>query len=301
MKECGCRSSLPERVKGEKAMRAFCVLAVVVAVLSAAVAQGSWERALKQAKTERKFVLAYFADPNCFTCQRYMAQTVDNPSLRPLLQRFVVIKLDAAKEQKRLLTYMPQWRGTLPVLVILDSNGKLVDLVLGHLNADAFEAFLKAFLQGKRTDTVEQRLKAKPNDLPTLYEAAVWFLERGDGQRGLPLAQKVLQMDADNRKGYYAPMRLHLGLYYTMHQTRLAHRAIDEFRTVFQRFPNTREAEEARFYLAVTHLALGQDAEARKWLNEVVKRSKSPLLREKAQKLLRFLDTEPPADLRRGE
>jgi len=94
---------------------------------------------------------------------------------------------------------------------------------------------------------------------------------------------------------------LHLGLYYVTHHTRLAHRALDEFRFLIEKFPNTREAEEARFYLAVTHLALGQDSEARRWLNEVLRISHSATLKAQARKLLRFLDTEPPADLRRGD
>lgn len=272
-----------------------------IALLSVAVAQDDWANALKRAKAERKYVLAYFADPECFTCQRYTVQTVDNPTLQSLLRRFVVVKLDATKEQKRLKGLVPNFKEILPVTVIADSKGKVADFIVGHLNTDAFAAFLKAFLKGKRTDTVERQLKAKPNDLPTLYEAAVWFLERGDGQRGLPLAQKVLQMDPENRKGYYAPMRLHLGLYYVTHHTRLAHRALDEFRFLIEKFPNTREAEEARFYLAVTHLALGQDSEARRWLNEVLRISHSATLKAQARKLLRFLDTEPPADLRRGD
>lgn len=283
-------------------MRAAIFWALVLVVIpSFGMAQSSWDEALKKAKAEGKFLLAYFTDPDCFTCQRYMAQTVDNPALRRELQRFVVVKLDAKKEQKRVLTFFPNWKGVLPILVFADGNGKVVDFVVGHLNTEAFRSLLNAFLAGKRTDTIERRLKAKPNDLATLYEAAVWFLERGDGQRGLPLAQKVLQMDLDNRKGYYAAMRLHLGLYYATHQTALAHRAIDEFRAVLTRFPKSKEAEEARFYLGVTHLALGQDTEARRYLTEVVQRSKLPLLREKAKKLLHFLHTEPPADLRRGE
>lgn len=292
-----------EPSRGQNEMRNFFVTVLVGAIVASVVAQNEWTNALKRAKSERKYVLAYFADPECFTCQRYMAQTIDNPQLQPLLSRFVVVKMDAVKEVKKLREFLPKMEEPfpLPVIVIADSNGKVVDLVVGHLNADALTAFLKAFLKGKRTDTVEKQLKAKPNDLPTLYEAAVWFLERGDGQRGLPLAQKVLQLDPDNRKGYYAPMRLHLGLYYSTHRTRLAHKAIDEFREVIKRFPNTREAEEARFYLAVTHLALGQDAEAKKMLQEVLRTSKSALLKEQAKKLLRFLETEPPADLRRGE
>lgn len=284
-------------------MRTVFVATLIGAIAAFVVAQSEWDKALKRAKSERKYVLAYFADPECFTCQRYMAQTVDNPQLAPLLRRFVVVKMDAVKEVQRLRKFLPGWSEPfpLPVTVIVDGNGKLVDLIVGHLNSDAFSAFLRAFLRGKRTDTVEKQLKAKPNDLPTLYEAAVWFLERGDGRRGLPLAQKVLSLDPDNRKGYYAPMRLHLGLYYSTHHTRLAHKAIDEFREVIKRFPNTREAEEARFYLAVTHLALGQDADAERMLQEVLRTSKSKLLREHAQKLLRFLETEPPADLWRGE
>ncbi|MCX7642218.1 MAG: thioredoxin family protein [Armatimonadetes bacterium] len=284
-------------------MRFFLSAVLIGAVVVSVYAQGAWENALKRAKSERKYVLAYFADPECFTCQRYMAQTIDNPQLSPLLRRFVTVKMDAVKEAQKLLDFLPKWKEPfpLPIVVITDSNGKLVDLVMGHLGADAFEAFLKAFLKGKRTDTVEKQLEAKPNDLSTLYEAAVWFLERGDGRRGLPLAQKVLRLDPDNRKGYYAPMRLHLGLYYSIHHTRLAHKAIDEFREVIRRFPNTREAEEARFYLAVTHLALGQDGEAMKMLKEFLRTSKSSQLKEHARKLLRFLETEPPADLRRGE
>ncbi|MCS7185442.1 MAG: tetratricopeptide repeat protein [Armatimonadetes bacterium] len=284
-------------------MRAFLSAVLVGSIVASVSAQGVWENALKRAKSERKYVLAHFADPECFTCQRYMAQTVDNPQLSPLLRHFITVKMDAVKEVQKLREFLPKWKEPfpLPVTVIVDSNGKLVDLIVGHLNADAFAAFLKAFLKGKRTDTVEKQLKEKPKDLSTLYEAAVWFLERGDGRRGLPLAQKVLQLDPDNRKGYYAPMRLHLGLYYSTHHTQLAHKAIDEFREVIKRFPNTREAEEARFYLAVTHLALGQDADAKKMLQEILRTSKSALLKEHARRLLRFLETEPPADLRRGE
>jgi len=284
-------------------MKGFSSALLVVAMVASVSAQSTWENALKRAKSERKYVLAYFADPECFTCQRYMSQTIDNPQLAPLLRRFVTIKMDAVKEVQKLRQFLPKWSEPfpLPVIVIVDGNGKLIDLVVGHLNSDAFSAFLKAFLKGKRTDTVEKQLKAKPNDLATLYEAAVWFLERGDGRSGLPLAQKVLQLDPDNSKGYHAPMRLHLGLYYSTHRTRLAHKAIDEFREVVNRFPKTREAEEARFYLAVTHLALGQDSEAKKMLQEVLRTSKSALLKEQARKLLRFLETEPPADLRRGE
>lgn len=284
-------------------MRGILSLVLAGMTVAACNAEDVWTSALKKAKSERKHVLAYFADAECFTCQRYMAQTIDNPQLKPLLRSFVVVKLNAAKEQERLRKFFPKLQEPipLPVVVITDSGGKVADLIVGHLNSDAFAAFLKAFLSGKRTDTVEKRLKEKPNDLTALYEAAVWFLERGDGTRGLPLAEKVLRLDPDNRKGYYAPMKLHLGLYYSTHHTRLAHKAIDEFRDVIRRFPNTREAEEARFYLSATYLALGQDKEAKRMLNEFLKTSKSPLLREQAKKLLRFLETEPPADLRRGE
>jgi len=86
----------------------LCAILLSVAVVEIA-AQNDWANALKRAKSERKYVLAYFADPECFTCQRYMAQTVDNPQLSPLLRRFVVVKVDAAKEQKRLKEFLPQW------------------------------------------------------------------------------------------------------------------------------------------------------------------------------------------------
>lgn len=266
-------------------------------------AQSEWENAIKKAKSERKYVLAYFSDPNCFTCQRYSAQTIDNPQLSSLLKRFVVVKLNPEKEKQKLKEFLPK-RGELsplPIIVITDSEGKLADLIVGHLNADAFAAFLRAFLAGKRTDTVERRLKANPNDPETVYEAAVWFLERGDGRRGLPLAERLFKVDPKNQKGFHASMRLHLGLYFATHKAKLAHRAIEEFREVINRFPNTKEAEEARFYLAVTHLALGQDKESKEALKDFLRTSKSEKLRQQAQKLLRFLETHPPADLRKGE
>ncbi len=284
-------------------MRNFFTAVLAGAMVASIAAQNEWTSALRRAKSERKYVLAYFADPECFTCQRYASQTVDNPQLSNLLRRFVVVKLNPEKEKQRLLNFLPQHDELppLPVIVITDSHGKLSDLIVGHLNTDAFAAFLRAFLSGKRTDTVERKLKANPNDPATVYEGAVWFLERGDGRRGLPLAEKLFRLDPDNRKGFHAPMRLHLGLYFATHRARLAHRAIDEFREVINRFPNTREAEEARFYLAVTHLALGQDNDAKKVLKEVLRLSKSAKLRQKAQKLLTFLETQPPADLRKGE
>lgn len=281
-------------------MRIWSLVLGIFTMASMAMAQSNWDAGLKKAKAERKFVLAYFTDPECFLCQRYASQTVGNPSLAPMLKRFVVVKMDVNREKKRLQGWLPNREVILPVMVITDSKGKLSDYVIGHLNADAFAAYLKAFLQGKRSDTVERKLKQNPNDLPTLYEAAVWYLERGEGTKGMPLAKRVLKMDADNRKGYYAPMRVHIGLFYATRRIHIAHLAIDEFRDVVERFPKTKAAEEARFYLAATHLALGQDAEAKRWLKEVLKTSKSPILLKNAQKLLRFLEKEPPADLRRG-
>lgn len=289
--------------KGEKEMRAICGIIFISLFAVELFAQRDWENAIKRAKAERKYVLAYFYDPECFVCQRYASQTVDNPQLASLLRKFVVVKFNSEKERQKLRELLPRQNEPflLPVTVIADSKGKVADLIVGHLNADAFAAFLKAFLSGKRTDAVEHKLKANPNDPATVYEAAVWFLERGDGQQGLPLAEKLFHIDPENRKGFHAPMRLHLGLYFATHRTKQAHRAIEEFRKVISQFPNTREAEESRFYLAVTHLALGQDEEAKKLLSEFLKRSRSKNLREQAQKLLHFLETQPPADLRKGE
>ncbi|GBC99416.1 Thiol:disulfide interchange protein DsbD [bacterium HR17] len=276
-----------------------CIVGVFVA--SVAAAPHNWAAALQRAKTERKFVLAYFADPDCFTCQRYRAETLDNPQLAALLRRFVVVSLPMPQSAGQLRKLVPGWQEVLPVVVFTDAKGTPQDYIVGHLNATTFAAALRAFLRGQRSDAVERRLQRRPHDLATLYEAAVWFLERGDGARGLPLAEKVLAKDPDNRKGYHAPMLVHRGLFYTMHRARIAHRALDDFRAVVTRFPQAPVADEARFYLAVTHLALGQDAEARRWLVAVLRVSKSPTLRAQAQKLLRFLDAEPPADLRRGD
>ncbi|MCS7265514.1 MAG: thioredoxin family protein [Armatimonadetes bacterium] len=284
-------------------MRAFFVAVSVGLIATSVATQGLWQNALKRAKAEGKYVLAYFFDPECFNCQRYAAQTVDNPQLSRLLSQFVVVKLNSEKERQKLREFLPNQEESipLPVIVVTDSKGKVADLIVGHLNSDTFAAFLRAFLKGKRTDTIERKLKANPDDLNTIYEAAIWFLERGDGKRGVPLAEKIFRLDPNNRKGFHAPVRLHLGLYFATHRARLAHRAIEEFQQVINLFPNTREAEEAMFYLAVTHLALGQDGEAKKRLNDFLKMSKSANLRQQAQKLLRFLETQPPADLRRGE
>jgi tetratricopeptide (TPR) repeat protein len=277
-------------------------IVALIGVMEAAPSEPpEWSAALKRAKAEGKFVLAYFSDPECLTCQRYSAETLDNPKWASLLKRFVVVRLAMPQSTPLLRRFIPKWRDVLPVLVITDAQGKVQEFAIGHLPAETFAAYLQAFLRGERTDTIERQLRQRPNDLATLYRAAVWFLERGDGERGLPLAQKVLERDPENRKGYRAAILLHRGLFYATHRVRQAHLALDDFRTIVTQFPNSPVAEEARFYLAVTHLALGQDNEARRWLTEVAKVSKSAALKTNAEKLLRFLDREPPANLRRGD
>lgn len=281
--------------------RSVIVLGVIFGAGNFGMGPDAWEKALERARAEGKTVLAYFYDLTCLQCRRYARQTVDNPFLAPVLRHFVVVKLDIRERKALLKELLPHWVNIRPILVLVSPDGKVNDSVIGHLNARAFATYLKGFLQGRTTEAVERKLKEKPNDLLTLYKAAVWFLELGDGERGLPIAERVLKLDPEGKKGFHAPMRVHLGLFYVIHRVREAPRALKEFHEVIRRFPETKAAEEARFYLAATYLALGNDKEAREWLKAVLRESRSKTLRKYAKRLLKFLDTEPPADMRRGE
>ncbi|MCS7223058.1 MAG: thioredoxin family protein [Armatimonadetes bacterium] len=287
-------------------MRILLVTIIALFIATFSFSQDLWTKTVSQAKKEKKRILVYLTDDECLNCVRFYRQTVGNRQLKALVDRFVVLKLSAPEETKLFRKLVPEWSVpekalVLPALAFFTPDGRLHDWVEGHLSEAAFASYLRLILKGEHSQSAIADYRAGKRDLATLYRAAVWYLERGDGTRGLPLAQRVIKGDPNNAKGLAAPAWLHIGLYYATHQPRKANLAIEAFREIVNRWPDTKEAQEGRFYLGVTHLALGQDKDAKRWLMETVKRKPSQPIKEAAQRLLNFLEREPPADLRRGD
>ncbi len=282
-------------------MTAICFL-----LAAATVGQDIWKQTVGQAMKEKKKILVYLTDPDCLNCVRMARQTVDNSQLKSLLSQFRILKLPGPEQSSLFRKLVPKWSVpekalVLPAIAVFTPEGRLIDWVEGHLNERAFAAYLGVVLKGGHSQSLLLGYQAGKRDLKSLFQAGVWYLERGDGQKGLPLIQEVIRRDPKNEKGYGASARLHFGLFYALHRPQRAHLAISAFQELIRLFPNSREAQEARFYLAVAHLALGQDQMAKKWLRETLSRNPPQPIARAADRLLDFLNREPPADLRRGD
>ena len=109
--------------------------------------KGSWNDALKKAKTENKLIFLDVYATWCGPCKRLKSQTFSNAEVGLYFnERFVNVALDGEKDDGRQLVKTYGIR-SYPSLLFIDGNGKIIKSTMGFHTSDDLITFAKTVLK----------------------------------------------------------------------------------------------------------------------------------------------------------
>jgi thioredoxin-related protein len=118
-------------------------------------AQASYTAALETAKAEKKHLWIQIGEPGCPACKRLYLFMAAHPSIaEPMAQHFIPLHLAISRENIPLFRAWdtPQLKHGIPVIVILDADGK----ILTTTPSSAFTASVGEFSETKLTEFLQQ-------------------------------------------------------------------------------------------------------------------------------------------------
>jgi tetratricopeptide (TPR) repeat protein len=155
-----------------------------------------------------------------------------------------------------------------PTLLLIDAKtGQEVDRVMGFIGASELLPLLLRLRAGKGTLAELEQKVAIGDDAALRLEVATRHAMRGDG-RAVAELEAVVRSDADNRAKRAAPALLTLGKYYYLRGLKDYAHAVEVLRELERRFPQTDEAGQAPYNLAIALHELKRDGEARAVLDQ---------------------------------
>lgn len=158
--------------------------------------QESWEQAKKQAQTEKKLIFVDLYFTGCMPCAQMDKEVFPDPKVAAVLNAdFVTFKSDILKEEIGKKLCMKYGVTGFPTFLLVNSDGKIIDIESGFKNVEQFTALLQnakdlakkgvfkkysaqiqekeypdfykeAYLNGKRNvsfETADAYLKAQPS------------------------------------------------------------------------------------------------------------------------------------------
>lgn len=224
---------------------------------------GSLEQALAKAKTEGTLVFVDVGAYWCPPCQQLDEEVFVLPEVGQRLGAgYVAVHIDAEKgegpelvERYRVQAY--------PTILVLEATGvekgRLVDfLPAGELLAALERIASGGNVLGELADAVE----SDPDDLVKRYELAHAYLLAADGQAAKPELDAILLADPVNELGLASKVLYDRALFLTYKLEGEPERAIEEFRTLQRRFPDSKEAVRSHRHEGRILCGLGRADEA---------------------------------------
>lgn len=224
---------------------------------------GSLDEALARAKAEKKLVLMDVGAYWCPPCQQLDEEVFVRSEVGERLGRgYVALHVDAEKgegpelaERYHVLAY--------PTLLVLEATGVEKGRMVDFLPAPALLATLDRIEQGgnvlaELVDAVEN----DPDDLTKRYALAHAYLLAADAQAARPELEAVLVGDPKGELGLASQALYDRALFLTYKLEDEPEKAIEEFRELQRRFPQSKEAVRAYRNLGRIQCELGRKDEA---------------------------------------
>ena len=224
---------------------------------------GSLDEALAKAKAEGKLVLMDVGAYWCPPCQQLDEEVFVRPEVGERLGRgYVALHVDAEKGEGPELAerYHVQ---AYPTLLVLEASGVEKGRIVDFVPAADLLATLDRIEQGgnvlaELVDAVENQ----PDDLAKRYALAHAYLLAADAQAAKPELEAVLVGDPKGELGLASQALYDRALFLTYKLEDEPERAIDEFRALQQRFPQSKEAVRAYRNIGRIQCELGRKDEA---------------------------------------
>ncbi|OXA79085.1 Thioredoxin-like domain-containing protein [Flavobacterium aquidurense] len=143
----------------------------------------SWELVKKQAVAEKKLIFVDLYFTGCMPCAKMDKEVFPDPKVTEILSSdFVTFKSDIMKEEIGKKLCMKYGVTGFPTFLLINSDGKVIDIAAGFQPVDQFTALLQNAKDGaKKGNFKKYSTKIDVKDYPEFYEQA--FMA---GKRSVP-------------------------------------------------------------------------------------------------------------------
>lgn len=268
------------------------VLFLLLALRAPGGATPAWlstvDEGLARARAEKKLVfLEIVSKRNPASLQRDDSFYHD-ARLLAALASFVPVRLNADAAGDTVRKWDP---AGFPTLLVLQAEGKEIARPPGTLDAAALAARLeKIYADERDLARLRETLTRHPEDATAQLAAARIYLRRGDAAAAQPLIESL--SGSTNPEARQALPSLWLGLGLALGKGGPSPKGKELFERVARDYPDTREAEQANYLLAVILSMQGDRQAAARAYRRVLDTSSDEYLRERAERALRRI---PPA------
>ena len=155
----------------------------------------TFELAIKEAKKLKKPIFLDLYADWCHPCKKLARETFPYPSISRLLKHYLVVKFNIETPYGRALLRHYRVR-RFPTTLMLDSNGRELERVVGYYSPRYFRPAILAALRNKdRFVQLYLRYKHSPNDLIIIHKLADRALLRRQIVMARALYQKMVRID----------------------------------------------------------------------------------------------------------
>ncbi len=248
-----------------------CLTPLVVAVVLAAGCkggqaewfEGSMQEALAEAE-QRQTVLAVSVTAEwCPSCHELERQFWNTRHGRSASEKYVLKLFDFDSEdgQRFVSRYSII---SIPTTLVMDKDAHELGRVVGFESVGAYRkrlAEIASRTSGTDIDTLEKMHAQRPDDLQVSLELGEAMLNAGLQKQGIKVLEEVLAKDPKNVAGAYMDATRILGRYFVRCKQDY-HYGMQYFQQAVDRFPDTEEVWEFRYWIGQAKWKSGREDEA---------------------------------------
>lgn len=277
--------------EGMKAVRKLLLgVLLMLGTCASAGAQPSWlssvSDGLARAENEKRLLFLEIVRSKSPLCARPDTEKPEDPRLAGVLERYILVRLDADRAPEEAARWNPI---SYPTHVVLQADGTEVARPPGTLTASELAGRLEEILADEQALGEHlARLAREPLHVGSQIALARLYLRRGNAAAAQPLVEALARSTAVEARAALPALWLNLGM--ALGKGGPSPKGRKCFERVTCDFPDSREATQAHFLLYMIYLMQGNRDAAARSLEKILDGTPDQYLRERAERALRRLN-----------
>lgn len=207
---------------------------------------GSFEDALAKAKAQNKLVFMDVGAYWCPPCHQLDEEVFNQKSVADRLdQGYIAVHVDAEKGEGPELNERYDIQAY-PTLLVLEASGVEKGRVVDFVPADRLLEALDRIEKGENVlAELDAKAAADPSDVEAAYAAGSAYALAANRDKAEAYFTRVLEADPDDAKGFASQVLYDRAMFITAKLDADPRKAIEEFKELQARFPNSKRALKA--------------------------------------------------------